>query len=205
MESAAWQRVFNSIRIEDQDGLIINLNSGFEINVSIFASVEEDVVVVRGRASGSEEGGRVFILPYQSIATIYVNRVVPEMETELFFPSATPERKAQVAEELARMQELQRQQEKSEKNAGSSKVDPEEIKRQLDELRAAAGLGAREAPPPPEPAPVPGKNPTGPDKGQIGHTPLQIPQNDPKPATPPGKLGIPSGPPRFNLPQPPKK
>ncbi|QDU62746.1 hypothetical protein Pan216_36160 [Planctomycetes bacterium Pan216] len=156
MESAAWQKVFHSIRPEDIRDLMIILNGGIEVVVQEICHVEDELVMLRGRPGGQDAAGRLFLIPFTSINNIYVNREVKEIEIDLYSPSVPEEEKIRISK---RIEELEREAleeaKNAEKEAANSKVDPDDIRRQLEELRKASGFKSdAKNDPPPMPQPL---------------------------------------------------
>lgn len=189
MDAASWKRVLGSLRTEDLEDMMLVVEGGMEINVTEFARLEDDVAMIRGRAAGAEIGGRLFLIPYEGIMCLYVNRIIRTAEVQLYSPSIPTEDKARIAKEIEAQIEAERQQaENAGKKTDQPGVDPAELKRQLDELREAAGFnishgghgGHSAPPPPPAPAPKP-----------AAQSPIALPG----PAIPP-RLNIPKGPPK---------
>lgn len=141
MDSKAWQKLFLSIRGEDQDNLVITTAGGPEIAVANIARAEEDVVLIRGRIAGQAESGRLFIVPYQRIVSIYVNRAVLGEEVELFSPSVPAERKEKVAAHVAELAAKAREQANAvEASVRRDQSAPIGLKEQLERLREQAGF-----------------------------------------------------------------
>ena len=99
-----WPKVFRSFRPEDYKLLVVTTATGLEVAVQDLSRVEEDLVMIRGRISGTADNGRLFILPYEQLSNVYVNRFVRTEEVELFSPNVTPERKMEVARSVAEIE-----------------------------------------------------------------------------------------------------
>lgn len=142
MDSKTWQKLFQGIRPDDQDSVVISMVGGLEIATQNIARAEEDLVMIRGRVAGEAEYGRLFLLPYEKIAGVCVNRVVNLEEVELFSPTVSQERKekvaAMVAEHAARARQDAAQ---AEKVARGEPSGPANLREQLERLREQAGFG----------------------------------------------------------------
>ena len=195
MQASIWREVFASFRPQDVDDLIIALSSGLEVAVSSIAKIEESLVLIRGRASGAEIGGRLFLIPYAGIAVVYVNRIVRPIEVDLYAPSVDMARKDEISDELERQAEEERTlAANAEKEVADGRIDPAELKRQLEELRAAS-FGRPEDPSRKDVDPPPRKS--------EGETVVPDATEAP-PALAPAKPSIPAGT-KFNLPKGPRK
>lgn len=136
MEAAAWKQLFESIRIEDQECLVVSVDGGLEVAVQSVAKVEDEVVLLRGRVSGQADSGRIFVVPYDRLNSVYVNRYVQVEEIELFSPSVSLQRKQQIAKMVQAMKEKAREEaqaaEAARSGGGGVQVD---VRKQLEELR----------------------------------------------------------------------
>lgn len=152
MEAAAWKKLFESIRPEDQECLVVSVFGGLEVAVQSVAKVEDDVVLLRGRISGQADVGRVFVVPYDRLNSMYVNRYVQAEEVELFSPSVSLQRKEQIAKMIQAMKEKAREEaQAAELNRGNGTVSTD-VRKQLEELREKkASLEAGGAAQPPAP------------------------------------------------------
>lgn len=143
MDACSWQLLFNSFRPDDHDSLVLSVSGGLEVAVQNVSRVEDDLVLVRGRISGQEDGGRLFIIPYSKLNSVFVNRVVAHEEVELFSPTVSPERKEQVAALVAdlanKVKEEAQDAEKSMRNERNGNTL--NLKEQLERLREQAGFG----------------------------------------------------------------
>ena len=169
MTNDFWKKLFESFRPEDEKLLVVRTADGLEVAVQNLSRIEDGLVMIRGRIAGTPDNGRLFLLPYAQLTGVYVNRIVANEEVELFSPSASPERKMEVARVVAEIERKAREEAKSaelSKNAGDKPA--EEALRKLEALREE---GERSAPPPPAEA-VPGRGPA----------PRQMPQPAPRSA-----------------------
>jgi hypothetical protein len=129
--------------------------------------------MIRGRVAGQAENGRLFILPYTRINSVYVNRAVQLEEVELFSPTVSMQRKEEVAKIVAALAEKARQDASAAEKAvrGKDSTPQVDLKRQLEELREKAGFGGQRpggspalpgGTAAPVPAPGPGAPPSAP-------------------------------------------
>jgi hypothetical protein len=194
VDNASWKRLFASIRPEDQESLVLITTGSLEIAVQSFSRLEDEIVLIRGRVSGQQEGGRLFMLPYSNILSVYVNRRIIQEEIDLYSPTVSIERKHEIAKEVAAMADKAKQAAKeAEESIKGQKAVPADLARQLEELRKSAGLGI------PEPVPASGE----PAK-QSGPTPIPAPgavalpgaKKDDKPSAIPPRITVPKPPTR---------
>ncbi|MBX9654716.1 hypothetical protein K2Y11_13955 [bacterium] len=177
MEAASWKSIFESIRVEDQRFLVIRTIDTLEIAVELISRVESEVVLIKGRIAGSADARRIFILPYDKLAAIYVNRVVANEEVALFSPSISLEEKQRIARDF---EEKTRQQRESElnlaKNGGKEAEEiPSEVKAELEEIKRLANGSPGNAPSPAKEAMHP-RVPTMPERRYPSGMKSQLPE-----------------------------
>lgn len=132
---------------------MISVTGGLEVAVQQIARIEEEIVMVRGRIAGQAENGRLFLLPFDRINGVYVNRAVALEEVELFSPTVSLQRKEEVAKIVAALAEKARQEATAAEQAAKGKDAPQtDLKRQLEELREKAGFGTTKLATTPGPA-----------------------------------------------------
>jgi regulator of protease activity HflC (stomatin/prohibitin superfamily) len=196
--------LFSSFRPEDQQNLVIAISGGLEVAVQQIARVEQEIVMIRGRVAGQAENGRLFILPYARINSVYVNRAVQLEEVELFSPTVSMQRKEEVAKIVAALAEKARQDASAAEKAvrGKDAAPQVDLKRQLEELREKAGFGASRTGATPALPSGSGQAPSAAPPG----TPATLPQpSKPSIGTAPSLSSIPrpSIPSRPTIPRPP--
>jgi hypothetical protein len=147
-----WSAIFNSFRPEDHKFLVVSTSNGLEVAVQDISRVEEGLVLIRGRISGTADSGRLFLLPYHQLSSVYVNRPVRREEVELFSPTVEPGRKLEVARQVADLERRARDEARSAEAAKNGDYDLSDTMKKLDTLRDQ---------------PVTGERPTA----QLDHTP----------------------------------
>jgi hypothetical protein len=135
MDAAGWGQFFEGIRVEDQVSLVIRTTDMLEIAVEGIARIERDVLLVRGRVAGTADARRVFIVPYDRLSSVYVNRPVALEEVDLFSTQITPEEKRRLAEEYAAAIEAAQEAIRQMGKGSTDKGNAAEVKSQLDELK----------------------------------------------------------------------
>ena len=138
VEAASWKNVFESIRPEDQKSLVVRSVDALEIAVEAIARVETEVVMIKGRIAGSADGRRVFIIPYDKLSTVYVNRIVANDEIILFSPSVSVEDKQRIAHEVEeKAQRVKQSEQEMATPVVSEEISPD-VKAELEELKRLA-------------------------------------------------------------------
>ena len=69
MQAELWKALLRRVPPEQIDNLMLMTAQGTEINVQALLRMEEHWMVLRGRLAGSNDGGRVFCLPYGTSTT----------------------------------------------------------------------------------------------------------------------------------------
>ena len=80
MQSRAWIKLFQRIPPESHEILALLTSSGTEISIQTVLRLEEDFVLIKGRLSGTTDGGRVFFIPYDQIDYLGVTKEMRESE-----------------------------------------------------------------------------------------------------------------------------
>jgi hypothetical protein len=89
MQGASWISLFRRIPGNLHDGLILSLSTGTEVVVQRFIKLDTDVVVLRGRMAGSQDAGRVVVLPYSHLVSINFVRRLTDTDLETVFGKNT--------------------------------------------------------------------------------------------------------------------
>jgi len=80
MRHAVWEALLRHIPEDQQNQYMLVTASGTEIALQRFLRIEADFFIVKGRLAGSQEQGRVFVLPYDHID--YFGTSQPLKDTE---------------------------------------------------------------------------------------------------------------------------
>lgn len=80
MQDCAWETLLRHVPAEVQNQFMIVTASGTEIAVQNFLRIERELIVFKGRLSGSQEQGLLFFVPYGQIA--YFGTAKPWKDTE---------------------------------------------------------------------------------------------------------------------------
>jgi hypothetical protein len=89
MQGASWIALFRRIPANLHDGLVLSLTTGAEVVVQRFVKLDTDVVILRGRMAGTQDNGRVVILPYCNLIAVNFTRRISEAEVESIFGKNT--------------------------------------------------------------------------------------------------------------------
>lgn len=93
MQNTDWIKLFKQLPSEYHNQLVLVLQNRTEISMESLFRVEPTHLLVRGRLGGTTEGGLLFVVPFDELTTIYINREVKESEVDqLFGPPKTPSR-----------------------------------------------------------------------------------------------------------------
>jgi hypothetical protein len=88
MQGHGWIDLFKQIPSNLHDALGLGLSTGIEVVVQQLLRLDDDFMVLRGRTAGSNDGGRIMILPYGHLVSIAFNRRMMATEVEeIFGPS----------------------------------------------------------------------------------------------------------------------
>jgi len=130
-----WPTIFRSFRPEDHRFLVVSTNNGLEVAVQEIVRVEDALAIIRGRIAGTADSGRLFLLPYAQLSSVYVNRVVRMEEVDLYSPSVAPARKLEVARQVADLERKAREDALMAEAAKNGDVDLADTMKRLDTLR----------------------------------------------------------------------
>ena len=85
MQNRAWMALLRLVTPTHQENLVLTTNSGLEIAVQTVIRTEDEYVVVRGRQTGTTEGGGVFFVPYDQIHFLGFQKPVREMDIRALY------------------------------------------------------------------------------------------------------------------------
>jgi hypothetical protein len=89
MQSASWIALLRRIPANLHDGMILSLTTGSEVVVQRFVKLDADVAILRGRMAGTQDNGRLVILPYNNFIAINFTRRLSDEEVEAIFGKNT--------------------------------------------------------------------------------------------------------------------
>jgi hypothetical protein len=89
MQSASWIALLRRIPANLHDGLVLTLTTGGEVVVQRFVKLDADVAILRGRMAGTQDNGRLVVLPYNNLIAINFTRRISDAEVETIFGKNT--------------------------------------------------------------------------------------------------------------------
>lgn len=94
MQGQAWVEFFQRVPVHQHDNLVLMTMTGTEVILQAIVALEMEYVIVRGRTAGSQDAGRLLMLPYAKIDFVGFQRKVMEPEAQAMFgtspTAATP-------------------------------------------------------------------------------------------------------------------
>jgi hypothetical protein len=89
MLEASWVTLIRRIPANLHDGLVLTLTTGAEVVVQRFVKLEAEYAILCGRMAGTQDNGRIVVLPYSNLVAVNVTRRLTEPETEAIFGKDT--------------------------------------------------------------------------------------------------------------------
>ena len=89
MQGASWITLFRRIPANLHDGVILTMTTGGEVVVQKLIKLDADVVILRGRMAGTQDSGRIIILPYTQLMAINFTRRLSEKDVTAIFGNNT--------------------------------------------------------------------------------------------------------------------
>jgi len=86
----AWINMFRRIPANLHDGLTVGLRSGAEVAIQTILKLEPDFIIMRGRLTGTQEGGKIMMMPYAEMTVLSVPRPLKDTEVEAIFGKGDP-------------------------------------------------------------------------------------------------------------------
>jgi hypothetical protein len=85
VQNAAWISLLRHIPAEHQSNLILTMSTGTDIAIQTILRAEKDYLVIRGRLTGTTDGGGFFFVPFDQISFMGFQRAVHETEVRTMF------------------------------------------------------------------------------------------------------------------------
>src|SRR4051812_19076669 len=85
MQPPSWVSLFRQIPTNLHDCVVLLTTTGAEIMVQTLLRLDTDFAIIRGRMSGTQDGGRIMILPYDQIHTLAFGRRLLEADVHAIF------------------------------------------------------------------------------------------------------------------------
>lgn len=89
MQAQTWIALFRHIRPEQQSLFTIITANGTEFTVQNFIRLEPEFMIVKGRLAASQDAGRVFFVPYDTIDSFSYTNPVRDSDVEEHFGKLT--------------------------------------------------------------------------------------------------------------------
>jgi hypothetical protein len=90
MQASGWIRLLRLIPAVHHNNLLLTTGNGTEIAVKEILRAERDFLVLRGRLTGTTDGGGFFFLPYDQISYLGFQRPVDLGEIQGMFAAPAP-------------------------------------------------------------------------------------------------------------------
>jgi hypothetical protein len=87
MRNSAWEALLRHIPVEQHNQFTVVTSAGIEIAVQGFLRIESDMVILKGRLSGSQDQGRLFFIPFDHLDYLGTSKMVKDAEFEEMFGS----------------------------------------------------------------------------------------------------------------------
>ena len=81
----AWIAMFRRIPANLHDSLALGLTTGSEIVVQRIDKLEPDFMIIRGRLAGTQDSGRVVLIPYAQLTFVAIQKNLKDNEVEAIF------------------------------------------------------------------------------------------------------------------------
>lgn len=93
----AWIAMLRRIPTNLHDSLALGLTTGSEIVVQKIDKLEPDFMIIRGRLAGTQDSGRVILIPYSQLTFFAVQKNLKDNEIEAIFGKGPPVGVADIA------------------------------------------------------------------------------------------------------------
>ena len=84
-ENQTWIPLFRRIPANLQDQLALGLTTGAEIVVQKIVKLEPDFMIIRGRLAGTQDSGRIVMIPYSELTFVALTKLLLDAEVEAIF------------------------------------------------------------------------------------------------------------------------
>jgi hypothetical protein len=85
MQSEMWVWLLRRVPADQYNQLMLLTRSGMEIAVQTLLRIEAEFVAIKGRLAGSQDAGRVFLIPFTNIDYVGFQKDVKESEFDAIF------------------------------------------------------------------------------------------------------------------------
>jgi hypothetical protein len=88
MQAAAWIQLLRLVPETHQNNLLLGVANGSEIAIQAICRMDPDYLLVRGRLTGTTDGGGVFLVPFDQIIFLGFQRQVEPATLQAMFGSS---------------------------------------------------------------------------------------------------------------------
>jgi hypothetical protein len=86
----AWIDQFRRIPSDLHDSLALGMTTGAEIVVQKIVRLDPDFMIIRGRLAGTQDTGRVVMIPYPQLTFVAIQRDLKDADVETLFGKSDP-------------------------------------------------------------------------------------------------------------------
>jgi hypothetical protein len=86
----AWIGLFRRIPANLEDAVALGLTTGSEIVVQKIVKLEPDFMIIRGRLAGTQDSGRIVMIPYVQLTFVALQKPLMDTEVEAIFGKGAP-------------------------------------------------------------------------------------------------------------------
>src|SRR4051794_19517135 len=84
-----WINLFRRIPANLHDNLALTLTNGMEIVIQRILKLDSDFAILRGRMAGTQDQGRVVVVPYQQFLSVAFTKRMTDPEALAIFGNST--------------------------------------------------------------------------------------------------------------------
>jgi len=89
-ENQLWIALFRRIPGNLHDVLSLGLTTGSEIVIQKIVKLEPDFMIIRGRLAGTQDSGRIVMVPYNQLTFVAIGKHLVDSEVESIFGKGAP-------------------------------------------------------------------------------------------------------------------
>jgi hypothetical protein len=90
MQNSDWIALIRMIPVDEHCKINLQFQNRTEISVETVFRLDPNYMVVRGRFGGTTDGGLLFIVPYEQLTCVMLNREVKEADVRGYFGEVAP-------------------------------------------------------------------------------------------------------------------
>ena len=85
-----WIGILRQIPADMQNCTALGLTSGSEIVIQRIFKMEREFMIIRGRVAGTQDPGRIVLIPYDQLSFVAVQTELKDAEVESLFSKGAP-------------------------------------------------------------------------------------------------------------------